>query len=131
MIKEINFYRVLFIIVFLLKMHVKNITKKTLIAKDAKPCKSIFSRTSGLMFSKPQPLILIFKKEKIVPLHMFFVFYWIEILFLDKNKKVVEMKENFKPFSFYTPKNKAKYVIELLKNSIRKTKTELGDKIEF
>ena len=39
---------------------------------------------------------------------MFFVFFPIDVLFLDKNKKVVELKENFKPFSIYFPKNKAK-----------------------
>jgi len=84
------------------------------------------------MFSrKSKSLVFIFKKEKIVPLHMLFVFYPIDVLFLDKNKIVVEIKENFKPFSFYNPKNKSKFVIELPKNTIRKTKTELGDKIEF
>jgi|TARA_B100001971_G_scaffold100907_1_gene93006 hypothetical protein len=112
-------------------MHIKNTTKKTLLAKDAKLCKSIFSIARGLMFSKPRPLIFIFEKEKIVPLHMFFVFYQIEILFLDKNKKVVEMKKNFSPFTFYDPKNKSKYVIELPIGAIKNSKTEIKDAIEF
>lgn len=80
---------------------------------------------------KPKPLIFIFKKEKIIPLHMLFVFYPIDILFLNKNKIVAEIKENFKPFSFYTPKNKAQYVIELPQGTIKKTKTALGDRINF
>jgi len=83
------------------------------------------------MFSKPRPLIFIFEKEKIIPLHMLFVFYPIGILFLNKNKIIVEIKENFKPFSFYTPKNKALYIIELPKDTIKKSKTEVGDKICF
>ena len=83
------------------------------------------------MFSKSRPLIFIFKKEKIIPLHMFFVFYPIDVLFLDQNRVVIEIKENFKPFSFYNPKNKSKYIIELPKNTIKETKTELGDKVEF
>ena len=62
---------------------------------------------------------------------MLFVFCPIDVLFLDKNKKVVEIKENFMPFTFYTPKNKAKYVIELPSDLIRKTRTEVGDKISF
>lgn len=62
---------------------------------------------------------------------MFFVFHPIDVLFLNKNKIVVEIKENFKPFSFYTPKNKAMYVIELGKDAIKSSKTEIGDKIEF
>jgi len=62
---------------------------------------------------------------------MLFVFYPIDVLFLDKNKIVVEIKENFMPFAFYTPKNKAQYVTELPKGTIKKSKTEIGDKIEL
>lgn len=112
-------------------MNIKNITKKTLLAENAKLCASIISKTLGLMFSKPQSLIFIFKKEKIVPLHMCFVFYPIDVLFLDKNKIAVEMKESFKPFNFYNPNNKSMYVIELPNGAIKKTKTEIGDKIDF
>ena len=111
-------------------MDIKNTTTKTIITKNAKLCKNSFQKSLGLMFSlKPKPLIFIFKKEKIIPLHMLFVFYPIDILFLDKNKTVVEKKENLKPFSFYTPKKKAMFVIELPRNKIKKTK--IGDKIEF
>lgn len=100
-------------------------------AKNAKCCKSIFAKTIGLMFSKLKPLIFIFEKEKIIPLHMLLVFYSIDALFLDKNKKIVEIKEDFRPFRFYTPKNKAMYVIELPNEIIKKSGTKLGDKISF
>ena len=113
-------------------MLIKNSTKKTIISKNAKIRKNIFPISLGLMFSREKKsLIFVFKKEKIVPLHMFFVFYSIDVLFLNKNNIVVEIKENFKPFSFYNPKNKAKYIIEMPKNIVKETKTELGDKIEF
>ncbi|MEK6876377.1 MAG: DUF192 domain-containing protein [Nanoarchaeota archaeon] len=113
-------------------MNIKNITKKRIIAENAKLCRNIFSKSLGLMFAlKPKPLIFIFKKEKIITLHMLFVFYPIDVLFLDKNKVVVEIKENLMPFSFYTPKNKAQYILELPQGAIKKTKTKIGDKIEF
>ncbi len=83
------------------------------------------------MFSKPKTLIFDFGKEKIIPLHMLFVFFPIDVLFLDKNKKVAEIKENFKPFSFYNPKNKARYIIELPFNTIKNSGTKSGDKISF
>ncbi|MCH7649017.1 MAG: DUF192 domain-containing protein [Thaumarchaeota archaeon] len=111
---------------------IKNLTKNIVIVKKAKICKSIFSKTIGLMFSiKPESLIFIFREEKIIPLHMLFVFYPIDVLFLDKNKKVVEAKENFKSFSFYTPKKKAVYITELPKGIIKKSRTKLGDRISF
>jgi len=113
-------------------MHIKNATKKSIIAKNAELCRNIFTKSLGLMFSiKPKPLIFIFKKEKIIPLHMLFVFYPIDVLFLNKKRVVVEMKENLMPFSFYTPKKKARYIIEVPQGTIKKTKTALGDKIEF
>ena len=113
-------------------MLIKNTTKKALLAENAKLCRNIFSKSLGLMFSKKiTSLIFAFEKEKIIPLHMFFVFYPIDILFLDKNLAVVEIKKNFRPFSFYTPKKKAAFVIELPQGAINKTKTEVGDKINF
>ena len=51
-------------------------------------------------------------------------------LWLDEDKKVVGIKENFKPFSFTFGK-KAKYVLELENGVARKTRTEIGDKIGF
>ena len=110
---------------------IKNLTRKRILAKNARFCRNIFSKVIGLMLSKPKSLIFIFEKEKIIPLHMLFVFYSIDVLFLDKNKKIVELKENFRPFGFYTPKNKAKYVIELPSGTIKSSGTKLGDKISF
>jgi len=111
---------------------ITNKTRKTLIAETHYNFKSPVSKAIGLMFSmNPKNLIFIFKKEKIVPLHMFFVIFPIDVLFLDKNKKVVDLKENFRPFTFYTPKAKAKYVIELPKETIKKTNTRINDKIFF
>lgn len=113
-------------------MDIKNTTKKRIIAENAAICRNIIAKSLGLMFKlKPKPLIFIFKKEKIIPLHMLFVFYPIDVLFLNKNKIVAEIKEDFKPFSFYTPKNKAQYILELPQGAIRKTKTALGNKIQF
>ena len=113
-------------------MNIKNTTKKPIIAKNAELCRNIFTKSIGLMFSiKPKPLIFVFKKEKIIPLHMLFVFYPIDVLFLNKNKVVAEIKENFKPFSFYTPKNKAQYVIEITTVTSKRIKADVGDRIEF
>ena len=111
---------------------ITNKTRKTLIAERHYNFKSPISKAIGLMFSmNPKNLAFIFKKEKIVPLHMFFVIFPIDVLFVDKNKKVVDMKENFRPFTLYTPKAKSKYVIELPKDTIKKSKTRLKDIVSF
>ena len=110
---------------------IKNITKNKIIVKEKKICNSIFSRAFGLMFTKKNNnlgLIFKFNKEQIIPMHMLFVFYPIDVLFLNKEKKVVEIKKSFKPWTFYTPKKKAMYVIEIASNN---HEIDIGDKINW
>ncbi|MBI4144288.1 DUF192 domain-containing protein [Candidatus Woesearchaeota archaeon] len=83
-------------------------------AKNMRVCKTFLSKTLGLMFQKPKPLLMVFEKPKIVALHSFFVFGTIDVYFLNEKKEVME-KTRMKPFSLYTPKNKAKYILELPK----------------
>ena len=96
---------------------VKNKTKNLVLGRKVVICNNPLSKALGLMFSrkdKDRALVFLFKKKQIVPLHMLFVFYKIDVLFLDKDRKVVEIKRNFKPFTFYTPKSKAMYVAEVV-----------------
>ncbi|MBW3003672.1 DUF192 domain-containing protein [Candidatus Woesearchaeota archaeon] len=107
----------------MLKINNKTITHNT------KICRSQFSKFLGLMFSRKKDLALVFVfgKDSIVPLHMLFVFYSIDVLFLNKDKEIIEIKSNFKPFSFYTPKKPARFVIELPAGQEYK----LGDRVLF
>ena len=112
-------------------MLIKNISKNKIIANNAVLCKDDFSKIMGLMFTTEQKNVLVFKfkKEKNIALHMFFVFYPIDVLFLSKSKVVVDKKENFKSFTLYKSKKKAMYAIEMPNGFIKKT--GIGDEIEF
>ena len=114
-------------------MIVKNLTKKTGISGNARILENAFSQAMGLMLSRSQnnALIFKFKKENTISLHMLFVFYPIDVLFLNKNKAVVDKKENFRPFSLYSSRKKAMYAVELPNGTIKKTKTQIGDSINF
>ena len=102
-----------------------------IISKEEIVCKTIRSQARGLMFRrKKHNLIMTFPKERKISLHMFFVFYPIDVLVLDKDKKVIEIKENFKPFTFWTAKQKGKYLIELGKEGSKK-KINLGEHLSF
>ena len=109
-------------------MPVKNLANNKTLQKEVKFCNTILSRLIGLMLSKKQDIALVFKfsKESFIALHMIFVFYPIDVLFLDKNKTVVDIKENFRPFAFYTSKKKAVYAIELPEETINKSKTKIA-----
>jgi uncharacterized membrane protein (UPF0127 family) len=80
---------------------------------------------------KAKALVFEFDKPKLQGLHMFFVFYPIDMLFLDEKKRVVEMKRDFRPFTTYNSTGKAKYVLELQSGTIRKSKTREGDELEW
>jgi len=104
---------------------------KKVIVKNAKLIKSFISHATGLRFSKQKNLIFEFKDEKKEIIDMFFVFYPIDLVFLDKDKKVVELKPNLRPFNIYSPKKKTKYILELKKGTIREGKIKVKDKISF
>jgi uncharacterized protein len=76
-------------------------------------CKSVVSQTVGLMFRSKQNLVMKFPTERRVSLHMFFVFFPIDVLVVDSSMKIVEIKKNFKPFTVWNSSKKGKYVIEL------------------
>ena len=76
-----------------------------------KVCKSFFSKFRGLMFSKKKELLFVFDEEKRRSVHMFFVFYNLNIVFLDKNSIIKDIK-CLKPFQVCFPKCKIKYIFE-------------------
>ena len=97
--------------------------------KNCKICKNIFSQGLGLMFSRPKNIVFAFDKEKRSGIHSFFVFFSIDLIFLDKNKKIIEIKKNLKPFSYYKPSKKAKYILEI--PSKDRSKVSVGDQLNF
>src|SRR3989338_8512017 len=108
----------------------KMITKKAnrqIISQKETVCNTIYSQICGLMFRKKQNLIMTFKEEKRISLHMFFVFYPIDVLLLNKNKEIIEIKRNFKPFTSWSSKEKGKYVVELAFLG----EYEVGDRVEI
>ena len=92
-----------------------------------KICKTLLSQSRGLMFSKRRNLLFIFKTPRYVGLHMLFVFFPVDALYIDENGKIVEIKR-MKPFRpYYKSKNKVKYVLELAE----KHNFNVGDKLKF
>jgi uncharacterized protein len=116
-------------------MKLTNTSSNKTIASKIKFCNSFLSKAKGLMFSKPikdECIIMLFIKETNVTIHMLFVFFPIDIIFLDKQKKIIQTKENARPFTtIVRSKNKVSYVVELPAFTISRTKTRVGDKLSF
>lgn len=88
-------------------------TTQQTISNEELFCNSFLSQARGLMFRKKQNLIMKLASEKRIALHMFFVFYSIDVLVLNQHKEIVEIKKGFKPFTFWNSQEKGKYVVEL------------------
>jgi len=96
-------------------------------------CNSFVSKLRGLMFTRESDSALVFRfaREKKTALHMFFVFYPIDVVYLNSDKIIVEMKPNFRPFRVYFPGNKARYVLELPAGYIQKYDLAVGEKFDL
>lgn len=112
-------------------LYLKTSKEKKIITKKIIKRTNIFQKGTGLMFHKKitdEAHIFYFKCAQTLKLTMIFVFFPIDVLFL-KNGKIVDLKENFKPFTNYTSKVKADTFIELPEGFIKKHKLKLNQNI--
>ena len=72
---------------------------------------SFLGKIIGLMFSKKRNLLFELNNKRIT-VHSFFVFFPIQLYFLDENFNIVE-KKTLKPFRIYFSKAKAKWLVEI------------------
>lgn len=82
----------------------------------------------GLVGQKKPEAIIFFTRFGI---HTFFMQFYIDVLILDKSKKVMSLKENLKPNRVFFWNPKYNTVLELPSGSIKKSKTQAGDLLEF
>ena len=73
---------------------------------------TIWKRTLGLMFRKNGEMLFIFEKDVRFSVWTPFMKFPIDVFFLDKNKEVIEVKRNLKPWRIYKPKNYYRYFFE-------------------
>ena len=91
-----------------------NAVQLTSLAKKICFCTSA-QAARGLMFTAPRDraLVFTFSPARRVALHMFFVFYRIDVLYLDGSGRILEIIRGFRPFTLYRPVNRSTYVVEL------------------
>jgi hypothetical protein len=114
----------------------ENKTKAKKIINKVKLADSFFKKFKGLMLESKQKfdyaLIFEFAEQGTArnAIHMLFVFFPIDAVYLDENRKVVDIARNLKPFAlFYAPKKPAKYLIELPKGKTEGI--ELNDEMNW
>ncbi len=114
----------LMFIYFLKNERVAIMQGKKILLKDVALCENIFSRAKGLMFSKPlkkgEGLLIPFKSPTTRnALHMLFVFFPIDIFWLNSRGKIVDIRKNALPFTFLiTPRKPASFALEVKPKSL-------------
>jgi uncharacterized protein len=109
----------------------KNETKQTVLADNCAKADSFFLRFKGLMLKKS---LLQGSGLLITPcnsIHMFFMRFPIDAIFVDKNNKVVYLVEGLKPWKLSKLILKAHSVIELSEGTIKDSLTTIGDTLAF
>jgi len=115
-------------------LFVKRNSKKVIICNKVIFRNNIFRKGFGLMFHKKiydEAHIFLFKEKKKIALTMWFVFFPIDVLYLDEKKRIVEIVENFLPFTNYYPKKESMFVVELPAGKIKEQKLKIEEEIFF
>jgi uncharacterized membrane protein (UPF0127 family) len=110
---------------------VLNTTRQTLIALEVEMADSYFKRLKGLMFRAGLPP---YHGLWIVPcfdIHSCFMRFHFDAIFLDKNLKVLYLKESMKPWRFTKIVKGGHIVLELPAGTIASTKTHVGDQLAW
>ncbi|MFH1788947.1 MAG: DUF192 domain-containing protein [Candidatus Altiarchaeota archaeon] len=120
-------------------MRITNKTRGTVLSENARLASSFYARLKGLMFAAPADIVLESPAETIKhsSIHMFFMRYPIDVLWVSSSGIVVDSREKLAParitepktWAISKPRKPAKYVIELGKGSLQDT--QIGDEIEF
>jgi uncharacterized membrane protein (UPF0127 family) len=90
-----------------------------------------FKRLRGLMFTKelpPKSAMLIHPCSSI---HTFFMNYTIDVLYLDKNHKILAIDEDMKPGKIGKIRRNAVAVVELTYGKVRENDIKVGQTVEF
>ena len=110
-----------------------NKRNKKIVTKREIECRSFFSKLRGLMFRSKFPFAsLLFyldrESREDASIHMLFVFFPIDVVWLNKEWRVVDLREKVMPFTpLVVPKRAAKYVLELPVGRIRRREVRVGD----
>jgi uncharacterized membrane protein (UPF0127 family) len=112
---------------------VYNKTRERFVATHATVADGYFSRLVGLLgttrrWARPG------KGLWIVPchgVHTIGMMYALDLIFLDRNHKVVEIEEHVRPFRISKVSFKAESVLELPVHTVFRTETHVGDQLEI
>lgn len=104
------------------------------IAKNIEFARTMVKQALGLMFrrsiSLDYAMIFVLKKPSKVNVHMFFVFFPIDVIFLNEEKKICEFSR-LRPWVGFKAIKNIKYVLEMKAGTFDMFNLTVGRQIEF
>ena len=115
------------------RFYVYNKTRETFVATEAKLADGYFSRLVGLLgktgrWARPGRGLWILPSHGVHTIGMLFA---IDLVFLDRDKRVVHTEEYLRPFRISRVALKAQSVLELPPHTVFRTGTQVGDLLEI
>lgn len=121
---------------------IRNLSKKRTLVERTELADSVGRQTKGLMFreklGEEEGFLMDFMRDGRHSIWMPFMRFPIDIIYIGRDKRVVDIKHSVPPMGrnpmtwrVYTPKEKARYVLETNAGLARKTETEIGDLLDF
>jgi hypothetical protein len=109
-----------------------NLSRDTVVAEHVEIARTIWSRARGLMlrsdFERGSALVI----DPCSSIHMFFMRFPIDVLYVDKRDRVVRVQRGIKPWRIGPLRTKGShYVVELPTGTVEQTGTSPGDQIEI
>ena len=105
------------------------------IARDVRTADSFFGRFRGLMLKgklrQGEALFFTFKKPGRNSVHMFFMRFPIDVVYLVSSSTVVEIRGLLKPWRLHVSKVDSKYLVELPAGTASRLKVKLGHKMSL
>lgn len=111
-------------------MRIRNLTRQTEIASCAETADHSAARNKGLLGRTGLPTgggLWIVPCESV---HTFFMKFPLDLVYLDRNKKVKKVRDNVGPWRLSACLS-AHSIIELPAGTIANTQTQRGDQLEF
>ena len=112
-------------------MRVFNQTRNVPLLSQARVAATFWLRLRGLLgvsaLPKDEGLILVGEKS----IHTFFMKFPIDVLYVDKNYKVIRADPNMMPYRLGPFVSQSAYVVEMPVGTIANTVTKVGDQLNF
>lgn len=92
---------------------------------------TFLTRGRGLMGRASLPVgtgLVLYPNNNI---HMFFMRFPLDVIFLDASQRVVKLRPNFRPWRPFAGARNARYTLELPVGTIEASQTQVGDQCAF